>query len=137
VASDGKDCVKRALLFVLAASALIVGPQPSPMRENVTAEEINRANGGTMTKKWSFSGLSLELPQEFVQTKKETTKHNSPFIPGEKTEEAFCEWQGGNDRYVRAFVWTPYPWRDGGPLVAARTWDKVVAGEKTELIETK
>ena len=86
---------------------------------------------------WIIALISLSLPQEFTLVGNSTELSQVTHAPpGVMASEEFRSWQSPQGKQVYLFYWAPYPVRDSGPIVSAREYPVIVAGQKTKIIET-
>jgi hypothetical protein len=87
---------------------------------------------------WVIASLILMLPTDFTladQSRNEVSMAVGP--PGMKVMEEHRVWKNKEGHTLHLFWWAPMAPRDGGPMVAARESEVVVAGARTRIIETK
>ena len=87
-------------------------------------------------KAWLLAFLIFNLSPEWEQTRTGCeTVDVTAGPPGQKGEECTAAWKkGGAELY--AFVWKPFPPRDGGPMVAAEEMKGSLLGEDITVTRT-
>lgn len=88
-------------------------------------------------KAWLLAFLIFNLSPEWQQTRTGCeTVDVTIGPPGQKAEECTAAWtrEGGAELY--AFVWKPFPPRDGGPMVAVEEMKGSLLGEDITITRT-
>lgn len=88
-------------------------------------------------KAWLIGLLLLSLPADWTQTRSACGPVANTAVAGSApVEECSAVWTHG-EQEIYAFVWRPYPPRDGGPMVAAEEWPVTFLGRPAKIIRTK
>jgi hypothetical protein len=82
-------------------------------------------------KAWLIGLLLLSLPADWTQTRAGCAP-----VENAAVEECSAVWTRG-EQEIYAFVWKPFPPRDGGPMVAAQEWPVTFLGHNAKIIRTK
>ncbi|MCC6917922.1 MAG: hypothetical protein IT548_01885 [Alphaproteobacteria bacterium] len=88
-------------------------------------------------KAWVIGLLVLWLPPDWVQTRAACGPVSSIVVPGgTPVEECSAVWTRG-EQEIYAYVWKPFPPRDGGPMVKAEEWPGTFLGQPMRIVRTK
>ena len=88
-------------------------------------------------KAWLIGLLLLSLPADWTQTRSGCAPVAGTAFPGgAAVEECSAVWTRG-EQEIYAFVWKPFPPRDGGPMVSAAEWPVTFLGRRTRIVRTK
>jgi hypothetical protein len=88
-------------------------------------------------KAWLIGLLLLALPADWTQSRSECGPVANSAIPGSApVEQCSAVWTRG-EQEIYAFVWKPFPPRDGGPMAAAEEWPVTFLGQPSKIVRTK
>jgi hypothetical protein len=88
-------------------------------------------------KAWLIGLLLLSLPADWTQTRSQCGPAAHTAAQGAAAiEECHAVWTRG-EQDIYAFVWTPFPPRDGGAMVAAEEWPVTFLNQPAKIVRTK
>ena len=87
-----------------------------------------KTNAAPKAKTETFRGLSFKLPTSWKSSAAQSSTRDG-------SQEKV--WRASGQRELHIAAWSKFPTSDGGAMVAAQQSDIVVAGQKTNLVQTR
>ena len=85
-------------------------------------------------KEWALAAILVFLSPEMEQVR-QYSETREGLIPGSEVVEHFAHWSGPEGE-LYAFLWEPYPDRDGGPMASAESWPVSVLDTEGQVSRT-